>query len=466
MLRIELKQFAMRAQRRNAGNVAMNWGEIVMLGIGGVWRYHLSFPRRRESIWHLISRGSMDSRLRGNDRLRAKLQFASPNIIFKYMPSLLPQLAELESQKLLRKRRVVSSAQGTQLVVDGKTYLSFCSNDYLGLANHPALVKAFIRGAKDYGVGGAASHLISGHMAPHEELEIALAKFVGLPRALYFSSGYAANTGAIPALATRGDEIFSDAVNHACIIDAARLSRAGLQIYPHADVTELARMLESSRAARKLVVSDAVFSMDGDIAPVRELVVLCERFDAWLLLDDAHGFGVIGANGRGVLEHFDIRSPNVIYMGTLGKAAGASGAFVAGQADVIEWLVQRARTYVFSTATPPAIAVALAESLRIIAQEPRRREHLRALATRLRDGLKGLAWTLLPSETAIQPLIIGDNQAALDVMEKLRERGIWVPAIRPPTVPTGTARLRISLSAAHRLDDVNQLIDCLRDISK
>ena len=381
------------------------------------------------------------------------------------MPNLSRQLAELESQHLLRKRRVVTSSQSTQLIVDGKSYLSFCSNDYLGLANHPALTDALIRGARDFGVGAGASHLISGHMHPHEELEIALAEFMSLPRALYFSTGYMANTGVIPALVDRGDAIFSDALNHACIIDGARLSRAEVQVYAHSDLTQLARLLDVSRAARKLVVSDAVFSMDGDIAPVAELVALCERHDAWLLLDDAHGFGVLGARGRGVLEHFDIRSPNVIYMGTLGKAAGVSGAFVAGQRDVIEWLVQRARTYVFSTASPPALAVALLESLRIIELESWRREQLQTLAARLRGGAANLPWTLLPSQTAIQPLIIGENAAALNVMARLQEMHIWAPAIRPPTVPAGTARLRISLSAAHTAEDVDSLVEGLRHIA-
>ena len=381
------------------------------------------------------------------------------------MPNLSFQLAELDAQKLLRKRRVVTSSQSTRLVVDGKIYLSFCSNDYLGLANHPALTEALISGARDYGAGAGASHLISGHMRAHEELEIALAEFAGLPRALYFSTGYMANTGVIPALAGHGDAIFSDALNHACIIDGARLSRADVQVFPHANTTELAHLLDASRAARKLVVSDAVFSMDGDIAPVTELVALCERHDAWLLLDDAHGFGVLGASGRGVLEHFDIHSPNVVYMGTLGKAAGVSGAFVAGQPDVIEWLVQRARTYVFSTASPPALAVALMESLRIIEQESWRRKQLQTLAARLRSELASLPWTLLPSQTAIQPLIIGENAAALKVMARLQEMHIWAPAIRPPTVPVGTARLRISLSAAHTSDDIDRLVDGLRRIA-
>jgi 8-amino-7-oxononanoate synthase len=303
-------------------------------------------------------------------------------------------------------------------------------------------------------------------MRPHEDLEIALAQFVGLPRALYFSSGYMANTGVIPALAGEGDAIFSDALNHACIIDGTRLSRAEVQIYAHADMTELARMLGASNAKRKLIVTDAVFSMDGDIAPIRELVALCEQHDAWLLLDDAHGFGVLGASGRGVLEHFNIQSPNVIYMATLGKAAGVSGAFVAGQGDVIEWLVQRARTYVFSTASPPALAVALQDSLRIIEKETWRREQVQKLITHLRDGLAKLPWKLLPSQTTIQSLIIGDNADALSVMEKLKEKNIWVPAIRPPTVAVGTARLRMSLSAAHTLEDVGRLVDGLHSIAR
>jgi 8-amino-7-oxononanoate synthase len=381
------------------------------------------------------------------------------------VPDFSTQLAELNAQNLLRKRQVVSSAQSTQLVVDGKTYLSFCSNDYLGLANHPDLISAFQKGAQEYGVGAGASHLISGHMRPHEELEIALAKFVGLPRALYFSSGYAANTGVIPALAGEGDAIFSDALNHACIIDGTRLSKAEVKIYPHADITKLARLIETSSAKRKLVVSDAVFSMDGDIAPIRELVTLCEQHDAWLLLDDAHGFGVLGANGRGVLEHFNIQSPNIIYMATLGKAAGVSGAFVAGHADAIEWLIQRARTYVFSTASPPALAVALKESLRIFQQESWRREQLQKLIAHLRNSLVNLPWKLLPSQTAIQSLIIGSNADALSVMEKLKQKNIWVPAIRPPTVAVGSARLRISLSAAHSIEDVDRLVDGLRSVA-
>ncbi len=380
------------------------------------------------------------------------------------MPNFSSQLAELERQNLTRRRRVVSGAQSTHLTVDGTSYLSFCSNDYLGLASHPTLIEALIQGARDYGVGAGASPLISGHMTAHDELEAALAAFVGLPRALYFSSGYMANTGVIPALAGRGNGIFSDALNHACIVDGARLSRADVHVYPHADMAALARLLGASNAPRKLIVSDAVFSMDGDIAPVAELVALCERHNAWLLLDDAHGFGVLGGAGRGVLEHAGVRSPNIVYMGTLGKAAGVSGAFVAGQRDVIEWLAQRARTYVFTTATPPALAVATLASLKLIEAETGRREQLQQLAARLKSGLASSPWRLLPSQTAIQPLIIGENDAALKVMTELQNRRIWVPAIRPPTVPAGTARLRISLSAAHSLANVDALVNALTAI--
>ncbi len=377
------------------------------------------------------------------------------------MPNFSAELQQLERQALRRVRRIVSGAQGPRLQFDGKEYLAFCSNDYLGLANHPALIEAAQRGAAAYGVGAGASHLISGHMQVHEALEQALAAFVGLPRALYFSSGYLANSGIIPALIGRDGAVFSDALNHACIIDGARLSRAQVEIYAHGDVAALADKLARSTAARKLVASDAVFSMDGDVAPLRELAALCERYDAWLLLDDAHGFGVLGEGGRGALAHCGVRSSNVIYLGTLGKAAGVSGAFVAAQEDVIEWLIQRARSYVFSTAAPPLLACTLLASLQLIEAEQWRRTHLQALIARLRTGLASLPWRLAASETPIQPLIIGENQKTLELMQALLAAGIWVPAIRPPTVPQGTARLRISLSAAHSTEDVDRLIVAL-----
>ena len=370
-------------------------------------------------------------------------------------------LAELQVKGLRRARKTLTSAQGPQVEVDGRRYLAFCSNDYLGLANDPRIGEAVCRSVNLYGVGAGASHLISGHGLLHQQLEQALASFVGCERALLFSSGYMANIGVIPALARRGDAVFSDALNHASIIDGVRLSRADLEIYPHGGMVHLERALAQSSAPRKLVVSETVFSMDGDLAPVEQLARLCARHDASLLLDDAHGFGVLGAGGRGALSHFGVHGNNIIYLGTLGKAAGGSGAFIAGSDDVVEWLIQTARSYIFTTASPPMVAAGLLKSLELMESEEHRRQHLRALITALRDGLQSLPWTTLPSQTAIQPLIVGENQAAMALMESLQAHGIWVPAIRPPTVPPGTARLRISLSAAHSLEDVERLAAAL-----
>ena len=375
------------------------------------------------------------------------------------------RLEELDAAGLIRRRRVLDGPQGAHVHIQGKPCLAFCSNDYLGLANHPALVSAARRGAAMYGVGAGASHLVCGHSAPHEEVEAALADFIRLPRALYFSTGYMAALGTIPALAGRGDAIFSDALNHACLIDGTRLSGADVHVYPHMDLAALEHALARCPNRQKLVVSDAVFSMDGDIAPIPEMLALCEHYDAWLLLDDAHGFGVLGEAGRGVLSHFNVQSPRIVYLGTLGKAAGVSGAFIAGDGSVIEWLLQRARTYIFTTAAPPLLAVATLESLRLIELETWRREHLAALIMRLREGFAGLPWRLLPSATPIQPLIVGDNRAVVALSEALLQQGIWVPAIRPPTVPAGTARLRISLSAAHGIEDIDRLLHTLHSLA-
>ena len=382
------------------------------------------------------------------------------------MPDLSPRLDELARAGLARRRRTVESADGPHLLVDGHRYLAFCSNDYLGLAHHPALIEAACRGAERYGVGAGASALISGHTEAHEALEARLARFVRLPRALHFGAGYLANLGLVAALAGRGGTVFSDELNHACLVDGARLSRAEVQVYPHLDVAALGRLLESCTTAEKLVATDAVFSMDGDLAPLPELLELCERHDAWLVVDDAHGFGVLGERGRGALSQFGIASPRIAYMGTLGKAAGVHGAFVAGDEALIEWLVQRARTYVFTTASPPLLACALMASLELIEQEESRRTHLRVLIGRLRQRLEDLPWRLRASDTPIQPLIVGDNRAALDLAEGLRSRGIWVPAIRPPTVPAGTARLRIALSAAHSVEHVDELAAALHELAK
>jgi 8-amino-7-oxononanoate synthase len=376
--------------------------------------------------------------------------------------ALADELAELERRGLWRHRRVLESPQGARVRVDGRDYIAFCSNDYLGLAAHPELIEAAREGAVRHGVGAGASHLLSGHTTAHRELEERLAAFVGLPRALLFSAGYLANIGVVTALVGRGDAVFADRLNHASLNDAALLSRADFRRYPHLDLAALERLLSASRARHRLIVTDAVFSMDGDIAPVPALVALAERYGAWLLLDDAHGFGVLGPQGRGTLAHFSARSPRIIYMATLGKAAGVFGAFAAGEATVIEMLVQRARPYVYTTATPPLLSVALVKSLDLIRDGDGRRQRLRQLIALLQERLKPGRWRLAPSSTAIQPLMIGAAGEAVAVSENLAHAGLLVPAIRPPTVPRGTARLRISLSAAHEPGDVERLAAALQ----
>jgi 8-amino-7-oxononanoate synthase len=375
--------------------------------------------------------------------------------------TLAAELADLESRGLKRRRRLLESPQGARVRADGRDYIAFCSNDYLGLAAHPELIEAAREGAARYGVGAGASHLILGHVAPHHELEDRLAAFVGLPRALLFATGYMANLGVVTALAGRGDAVFADRLNHASLNDAALLSRADFRRYPHLDLAALARLLAASKARRKLVATDAVFSMDGDIAPLPDLIALCERHDAWLLLDDAHGFGVLGPGGRGTPAHFNTGSPRLIYMATLGKAAGVFGAFVAGAAEMVEALVQRARPYIYTTAAPPMLSVALMKSLELIRADEWRRDHLRNLIALLRERLRPGRWRLAPSSTAIQPLVIGGNDEAVAASEHLARNGLLVPAIRPPTVPQGTARLRISLSAAHEVGDVERLAAAL-----
>ncbi|MDR2874405.1 MAG: 8-amino-7-oxononanoate synthase [Methylobacillus sp.] len=371
------------------------------------------------------------------------------------------ELDALADAGLSRERRIVDGKQQPLLHVDGEPALAFCSNDYLGLASHPALIAAARNALETVGVGGAASHLITGHHRLHHELETALAAFVNLPRALFFSTGYMANLGAITALVGRGDAIFADKLNHASLNDAAVLSRADLHRYAHNDVAALEKQLARNTARRKLVITDAVFSMDGDLAPVPELLALCERHNAWLMLDDAHGFGVLGEHGSGTLEHFNLRDPRIIYMATLGKAAGVSGAFVAGEPELIATLIQKARAYIYTTASPPALAAALLAALPIMRDEAERRTHLRHLAEIFRAELRLKKWQPAPSATPIQPIIIGSSEEALRASKKLRARGILVPAIRPPTVPQGTARLRITLSAAHTADDVRRLIAAL-----
>ena len=376
------------------------------------------------------------------------------------------ELAQRQENGLLRRRRSTESAQGARVVIEGREYLSFASNDYLGLAADPDIAQAACAAAQQWGVGAGASHLLTGHHALHEAFEVAFARFVGMESALLFSTGYAANLGVITSLLGRHDAVFADRLNHASLVDAARLSGADHQRYSHNDLADLERRLAASTAATKLIATDAVFSMDGDIARVPELLALAEKYDAWLYLDDAHGFGVLGEQGQGVLAACPLpRDSRLVYLATLGKAAGVAGAAVAGSATLIEFLVNHARTWIYTTAQPPLLAAAALKSLELIAAGGARREHLAALIAHLRERAARLPWPLLDSPTPIQALVVGDNATALRLSQHLADHGIWLPAIRPPTVPEGTARLRISLSAAHRLEDIDQLCVALEAVA-
>lgn len=382
------------------------------------------------------------------------------------------ELQQLDARSLRRRRRVADTPCAPRVKIDGRDMLAFCSNDYLGLAAHPKLIQALQEGAALYGVGSGASHLISGHSRAHALLEERLAEFMSPhlenARALYFCTGYMANLAMISTLAGRDADIFSEELNHASLIDGVRLSRASVKVYPHRDTDALAQMLQASKAKTKLVVTDSVFSMDGDLAPLRGLLALCEQHGAWLVVDDAHGFGVLGAQGRGALEHFGLHSPYLVYMGTLGKAAGVGGAFIAAHETVIEWLVQRARPYIYTTAAAPALAHALLASIELIAGEEgaSRRAHLQSLIGQLRGALRLQNWKLFASDTAVQPIIIGPNDEAMRAAALLYEQGFWVPAIRPPTVPPDTARLRITLSAAHTAQDVELLVTAINALEQ
>jgi len=360
-----------------------------------------------------------------------------------------------------------------------KPTLGFGSNDYLGLANHPEVVAAYADGAKRYGGGGGSSHLVGGHSRAHEELETRLAglltKQIPDVNALFFSSGYMANVSVLTALGDRSSAIFADKLNHASLIDGALLARAKSHRYPHGQLHVLRNQLSESDSQVKLIVTDAVFSMDGDVADIPSLLKLAKEFDAWLVVDDAHGFGVLGENGKGSLSHFGLYSERFIYIGTLGKAAGVAGAFVAAHRIVIDWLMQTARGYIYTTATPPAVPHALCVSLDVLAGDEgeKRRCHLKDIIHATREGIEGIVrahphlhWSLGDSLTAIQPLLIGDNRETLAVASRMQNRGIWTPAIRPPTVPAGTARLRISLSAAHSMSDVEELISGLSKVAR
>jgi 8-amino-7-oxononanoate synthase len=399
-------------------------------------------------------------------------------MLLDHLSSKLQAIAAQDLTRVLRVAETATAPLQTVRGADGRAreLLMFCSNDYLGLAAHPALADAFADGVRRYGVGSGASHLISGHGLAHEQLEQALAAWVSplIPaaQALFFCTGYMANLAVLTALGDAHAEIFSDEMNHASLIDGSRLAKAPVQRYPHTDVAALERLLAASTAKVKLIVTDGVFSMDGDLAPLGKLLALAEAYDAWLIVDDAHGFGVLGTQGRGTLSHFKLSSERLILVGTLGKAAGVSGAFVAAHPTITQYLLQAARPYIFTTASPPAVPHALLKSLELIAspEGDQRRAHLLRLQAQLRQGIQDLllqhphlGWQLVPSDTPIQPLIIGENAATMQLAARLDAAGLRVPGIRPPTVPQGTARLRITLCATHTEADIARLVCALRD---
>ncbi|MFP5427290.1 MAG: 8-amino-7-oxononanoate synthase [Gammaproteobacteria bacterium] len=373
------------------------------------------------------------------------------------------RLAERRAADLYRQRPLLQSPQGPEVVVDGQPLLAFCNNDYLGLANHPEVIAAWRAGAERWGVGGGASHLVIGHSTPHHQLEEALAELTGRPRALLFSTGYMANLGAITALVGQGDTILQDRLNHASLLDGGLLSGARFNRYLHNDPDSLAKRLDKATGST-LVVTDGVFSMDGDLADLPALAETARARGAWLMVDDAHGLGTLGATGAGIVEHFGLGLDDVpVLIGTLGKACGTAGAFVAGSEELIEALVQFARPYIYTTSQPPALACATLKSLELLRRESWRREHLAALIRQFRQGAEQIGLQLMDSPTPIQPILIGDSARALRLSRMLRERGLLVTAIRPPTVPAGSARLRVTLSAAHSEAQVQLLLNALAE---
>lgn len=373
------------------------------------------------------------------------------------------RLAQRQAEDLYRRRPLLESPQGPEVVIDGQPMLAFCSNDYLGLANHPEVIAALRAGAERWGVGGGASHLVNGHCGPHHELELALAEFTGRPRALLFSTGYMANLGTVTALVGKGDSVLEDRLNHASLLDAGLLSGARFSRYLHNDVASLASRLEKAEG-NTLVVTDGVFSMDGDLADLPALCARAREKGAWVMVDDAHGFGPLGATGGGIVEHFGLDMDDVpVLVGTLGKAFGTAGAFVAGSEELIETLIQFARPYIYTTSQPPAVACATLKSLELLRAEGWRRDHLNALIARFRAGAEAIGLSLMDSPTPIQPILIGGSAQAMALSAELRQRGILVGAIRPPTVPAGTARLRVTLSASHSEAQVDRLLVALAE---
>ena len=376
--------------------------------------------------------------------------------------------ASLEQKKaagLYRQRRITSGPQSTELIVDGKKVINFCSNNYLGLANHPEINAAFKKGIDTYGSGSGAAHLINGHSAAHHALEEELAEFTGYPRSLLFSTGYMANLGVVQALVGRGDVVLEDRLNHASLLDAGLLSGARFSRFQHADVNDANRLLAKYPNKERMLLTDGVFSMDGDIAPLPELTAICQQNKSRLLLDDAHGIGVLGEKGRGCIEYFNLASTDLpVLMGTLGKAFGTAGAFVAGDEDLIETLIQNARSYIYTTASPPAQAEATRASLKLVQQESWRRHRLEDLIKLFKKSVGEMGFELMPSITPIQPIVIGDSQRAMKISQQLFEQGIHVSAIRPPTVAEGSARLRITLNAEHSDEQLQVLLNALADL--
>lgn len=371
------------------------------------------------------------------------------------------QLSRQKENMLYRKRLVLASPQTTTLTIDNNKLINFASNDYLGLANHPKIIEQMKLGLKKYGVGSGSSHLICGHSEAHETLEREFAQFLGKERALLFSCGFMANIGVLDALLDRGDLLLQDKLNHASLLDGGRLARSKMQRFAHGDLNHLQKLLQTDNQGNKLIASDGVFSMDGDIADIESLNKIAKKTNASLLIDEAHSFGVLGENGRGICyQHQD--NPNLMVMATCGKALGTAGAVVAGSKDLIEYLIQKARSYIFTTAIPASIAFASITALKILRNSDHRRQKLTQLIKYLKQGLKSLDFKLLPSDTPIQPILLEDSKLALQISQKLRTFGVLVPAIRPPTVPEGGARLRISLSSDHKISDIDQLLEALK----
>ena len=381
------------------------------------------------------------------------------------MKNLQQQLQQRQQQGLYRRRRILQGPQGRQIQLDGQTLLNFSSNDYLGLSNHPMVRQAFIDAAQHYGVGSGSAHLVNGHSEIHHQLELALAEFTGYPRALLFSTGYMANLAVAQSLCGRGDFIVEDKLNHASLLDAAQLSAGRLLRYPHKNHTQLQQQLQRCNDGEILLCSDAVFSMDGDEADIATLVSLSQQHQAWLMLDDAHGFGVLGSDGRGSLSQQQISSADVpIYMATLGKALGTAGAFIAGSEDLIEYLIQHARSYIYTTAMPAAVAAATLASLQLLDSEADRRQQLADNIAEFRRLAAARGISLMPSDTAIQPVLIGNAGRASQLSQALFTRGFHLAAIRPPTVPANSARLRITLRADHQQNDLTTLLDALAQL--